>query len=109
MREVIAELKSLRLHGMALRYEELVAEGGSRLQTADWLLRALLEAEVTDRHVRSIRYQLSAARFPIYRDLAGFDFGQSKVDEQLIKQLAAGDFADSAANVVLIGGTGYVT
>lgn len=106
MREVIAELKSLRLHGMLQRYEELVAEGGSRLQTADWLLRALLEAEVNDRHVRSIRYQLSAARFPVHRDLASFDFGQSKVDEQLIKQLAAGDFADSAANVVLIGGTG---
>ncbi len=109
MRDVIAELKSLRLHGMLQRYEELLAEGGSRLQTADWLLRALLEAEVNDRHVRSIRYQLSAARFPVHRDLASFDFGQSKVDEQLIKQLAAGDFADSAANVVLIGGTGYVT
>ena len=106
MRDVIAELKSLSLHGMVQRYEELVVEGGSRLQTADWLLRALLEAEATDRHVRSIRYQLSAARFPVHRDLAGFDFGQSKVDEKLIKQLAAGDFADSAANVVLIGGTG---
>ena len=106
MRDVIAELKSLRLHGMVQRYEELGTEGGSALQTADWLLCALLEAEVTDRHARSIRYQLGAARFPIHRDLASFDFGQSKVDEQLIKQLATGDFADSAANVVLSGGTG---
>ena len=31
MREVIAELKSLRLHGMVQRYEELVAEEGSAL------------------------------------------------------------------------------
>ena len=61
---------------------------------------------MTDLHVCSIRYQLSAARIRIHRDLAGFDFGQSKVDEQLIKQIAAGDFADSAANVVFIGGTG---
>ena len=91
---------------MAERYETLVAERGSALQTADWLLRALLEAEVTDRHLRSIRYQLGAARFPIHRDLASFDFGHSKVDEPLIKQLAAGDFADAAANVVFIGGTG---
>lgn len=106
MRDVIAELKSLRLHGMAQRYEALVAEGGSALQTAEWLLRALLEAEVTDRQVRSIRYQLGAARFPVHRDLASFDFGQSKVDEKLIGQLAAGDFADTAANVVFIGGTG---
>ena len=71
MHHVIAELKSLRLHGMVQRYEALLAEGGSALNTADWLLRALLEAEVTDRHVRSIRYQMSAARFPVHRDLAG--------------------------------------
>ncbi len=56
MREVVAELRSLRLHGMAQRYEELVAEGGSGIQMAEWLIRALLDAEVTDRHVRSIRY-----------------------------------------------------
>lgn len=106
MREVVAELKSLRLHGMAARYEEILAEGGSSLQMAEWLIRALLDAEGTDRHVRSIRYQMGAARFPVHRDLAGFDFGQSKVDEKLIKQLATADFADSAANIVFIGGTG---
>ena len=32
MREIVTELKSLRLHGMAARYEEILAEGGSRLQ-----------------------------------------------------------------------------
>jgi DNA replication protein DnaC len=106
MREVVAELKSLRLHGMASRYEEILAEGGSALQTAEWLICALLDAEGTDRHVRSIRYQMSAARFPMHRDLAGFDFGKSKVDEKLIGQLATSDFIDAAANVVFIGGTG---
>lgn len=106
MREVVAELRSLRLHGMAQRYEELVAEGGSGIQMAEWLIRALLDAEVTDRHVRSIRYQMGAARFPVHRDLASFDFGKSKVDEKLIEQLATGEFTDAAANVVFIGGTG---
>ena len=106
MHEVIAELKSLRLHGMALSYEELLAAGGSRIETAEWLIRAMLDAEGTDRHARSIRYQMGAARFPVHRDLAGFDFSQSRVDEKLIKQLATAEFADSAANVVFIGGTG---
>lgn len=86
MRDAIAELESLRLHGTAL-------------QTAGWLLRTLLEAEVIDQHVPSIRYQLGATRLPIHRDLARFEFGQSKVDEPLIKQLAAGGFAGSAANL----------
>ena len=106
MREVVAELKALRLHGMASRYEEILAEGGSRIQTAEWLIRALLDAEGTDRHARSIRYQMGAARFPVHRDLASFDFGQSKVDEKQIKQLAATEFVDSAANLVFVGGTG---
>ena len=106
MREVVAELKSLRLHGMASRYEEILAEGGSRIQTAEWLIRALLDAEGIDRHVRSIRYQMGAGRFPVHRDLASFDFGQSKVDEKQIKQLAATEFVDSAANLVFVGGTG---
>lgn len=106
MREIVAELKSLRLHGMAGCYEELLAAGGSRMQAAEWLIRALLDAEGTDRHARSIRYQMGVARFPMHRDLAGFDFTKSRVDEKLIAQLAGGDFMDAAANVVLIGGTG---
>jgi hypothetical protein len=36
---------------MAARYEELLAQGGSGIQTAQWLIAALLEAEVTDRYV----------------------------------------------------------
>jgi DNA replication protein DnaC len=106
MRDIVAELKSMRLHGMAQRIEELQAEGGSGIQSAQWLIACLLEAEVTDRHVRSIRYQMSAARFPVHRDLASFDFSKSKVDEALIKQLGTHAFTDSAANVVLVGGTG---
>ncbi|WP_018989622.1 P-loop NTPase family protein [Aromatoleum toluclasticum] len=57
MREIVAELKSLRLHGMAQRYEDLLAEGDVGIERAGWLMQCLLEAEVTDRHVRSIRYR----------------------------------------------------
>lgn len=64
MREIVAELKSLRLHGMAQRYEELLTEGGVGIQIAGGLIQCLLEAEVTDRHVRSIRYQMRRRVFP---------------------------------------------
>ena len=106
MRDVVAELKSLRLHGMASAYEELSGQGGAVIQTSEWLTKHLLDAEVTSRHARSISYQMRLARFPVHRDLNGFDFSHSKVDEKLIKQLATGDFTDAAANVVFIGGTG---
>jgi DNA replication protein DnaC len=106
MRDIVSELRSLRLHGMAARFEELITQGDLGIQTAQWLISALLEAEVTDRHVRSIRYQMGVAKFPVHRDLASFDFAQSKVDKTIIDQLARCEFTDSATNVVFIGGTG---
>lgn len=38
------------------------------MQPEAWLDR-LIDAEQTDRQVRSLRYQMKAARFPIHRDL----------------------------------------
>ena len=56
--------------------------------------------------MKSIAYQTKAARFPAYKDLAGFDFAVSEVNEATIRQLHRGDFIDRADNVVLIGGPG---
>ena len=84
MREVATELKDLRLYGMSSAWEDLVAQGNTvGLQTASWLVEHLLDMEHTDRAMRSIRYQLHSAKFPVHRDLAGFDFDHSKVDRQL--------------------------
>jgi len=92
---------------MASTWEELVAQGNSAgLQTSRWLIEHLLQAEHTDRAMRSISYQLHSAKFPVHRDLAGFDFEQSKVDRALIAELAGLSFTDAAHNVVFIGGTG---
>jgi DNA replication protein DnaC len=61
---------------------------------------------MAEREVRSIAYQIKAARFPAYKDLSGFDFAASEINEALVRQLHRGDFMDSADNVVLIGGPG---
>ena len=106
MRELMSEFKELRLHGMAGAWEELAANGGTGIETSRWLIEHLLQAEHTDRVMRSISYQMHAARFPVHRDLAGFDFAQAKVDEKLIRQLADLSFTGEAHNVVFIGGTG---
>jgi DNA replication protein DnaC len=107
MRDVAAEFKALHLQGMAGAWDEFVAQGDSvTLQTSRRLIEHLLEAEHADRHLRSIRYQLHAAKFPVHRDLAGFDFEQSKVDQGLVDELATQAFTEQAHNVVFIGGTG---
>jgi DNA replication protein DnaC len=110
MSDIISQLKALKLHGMADCYVELRNQGASgataSMESSEWLLRHLLEAESTDRVIRSIGYQMNSAKFPVHRDLAGFDFSQSKVDETLIRKFADMEFTDAAQNVVLVGGTG---
>ena len=49
---------------------------------------------------------MGAARFPVHRDLAGFDFNVSPVDRKLVQQLAQTEFTDQAHNVVFVGGPG---
>jgi DNA replication protein DnaC len=105
-RDVVAELKALRLHGMAAAWTDVAAQGGVGVETSRWLIEHLLQAEGTDRAMRSVSYQMSAARFPAHRDLAGFDFEASKVDRSLIMQLADLSFTEAAHNAVFIGGPG---
>src|ERR1019366_3619450 len=106
MSDVTTELKGLRLHGMAGAWTDLMAQGAPSTESSRWLIEHLLQAETTDRAMRSVSHQMNTAKFPAHRDLAGFDFESSKVDQHLIKQLATLSFTDSAQNVVFIGGPG---
>jgi hypothetical protein len=64
----ISSLKALHLYGMATAWNELQAEKTRHpLAPENWMAR-WLEAEQTDRQLKSLRYQLKAARFPIHRD-----------------------------------------
>jgi DNA replication protein DnaC len=103
---MIVTLKSLKLFGMADTVGTMATQASPAYQQAVPILETLLKAEVAEREVRSINYQMKAARFPAYRDLAGFDFTQSAVDEALIKSLHRCEFLDDAQNVVFVGGPG---
>lgn len=103
--DIQAELKSLRLHGMAAAWADLV-EGGNTADEARWLIEDLIQAENTDRHVRSISYQMQVAKFPAHRDLASFAFEGTPINAKLIDKLATSEFTEVAHNVVFIGGPG---
>ena len=108
-RDVIAELKALRLHGMAATWADLCEQSGAEVDASRWLIEQMLRAEVSDRATRSVGHQMSAAKFPAHRDLAGFDFEVSPVDRKLVAQLAETAFTEAAHNVVLVGGPEYAT
>lgn len=67
----------------------------------------LLRSESAEREVRSIAYQMSAARFPAHRDLQGLDFAESKVDESLVKQLHSLSFLEAAHNLCVYRRSGH--
>src|SRR5450432_2609476 len=100
----IIMLRSLKMHGMAQAVGELTEQGSPAFEAALPILSQLLKAETADREVRSTAYQLKAARFPNYRDLTGFDFASSEVNEALVRQLHRCEFLEEAHNVVLVGG-----
>ncbi|WP_226634966.1 IS21-like element helper ATPase IstB [Novosphingobium profundi] len=101
---IVVMLRSLKMFGMAQAAGELIEQGAPAFDAAVPMLSGLLKAEMAEREVRSIAYQIKAARFPAYKDLAGFDFAASEINEALVRQLHQGDFMENADNVVLIGG-----
>lgn len=104
MNALIEQLAALRLHGMAgCAHDLLTARTTPNLTTA---LKQLIEAEVTERRVRSIHYQMRIARFPHHKDFATFDYEISAVKQDEIQQLCTGQFTKDAHNLILVGGTG---
>jgi DNA replication protein DnaC len=103
---VVVMLRALKMFGMSQAVSDLIEQGAPAFDAAVPILTQLLKAEMAEREVRSIAYQIKAARFPAYKDLAGFDFASSEINEAMIRQLYRGEFMGSADNVVLIGGPG---
>lgn len=103
---IVIMLRQLKMHGMAQAVGELTEQGSPAFEAAVPILSQLLKAETAEREVRSTAYQLKTARFPAYRDLNGFDFTSSEINEALVRQLHRCEFLDDANNIVLVGGPG---
>ena len=103
---VVIMLRSLKMYGMAQAVTDLAEQGAPAFESAVPMLSQLLKAEMAEREVRSIAYHMKAARFPAYKDLSGFDFMASEINEVTLRQLHKCEFLDGAQNVVLIGGPG---
>jgi DNA replication protein DnaC len=103
---IVIMLRGLKMYGMAQAVGDLMEQGSPAFEAAVPIISQLLKAETAEREVRSVAYQIKAARFPAYKDLTGFDFTSSEVNEALVRQLHRCEFIDNADNVVLVGGPG---
>ena len=103
---MVTTLKSMKLHGMASANAELDEQGAPAFKQSGELLDKLIKAEVAEREVRSINYQMNIARFPAHRDLSGFEFKESTVNVAQVKTLHRCEFLEETENIVLSGGPG---
>lgn len=97
---------TLGLYGMKATFDEILASGIKNRSTPDKILCDLLEAELAERQVRSIRYRMGLAKFPLDKDLDRFDFTATPINEMQVRHLYTGGFLADYTNVIMVGGTG---
>ena len=104
--EILEMMAALQLSGMRAAYDEIVTTGIKRKHGIDHIIAALLKAEIAEKQARSIRYQMGIAKLPLAKELADFVFADTPINEQLVRDLASGNFLAQQRNVVAVGGTG---
>ena len=106
-RSQLFELMSeLQLYGMKAAFDEIMATAVKRQHEPQRIIGDLLTAEINEKQARSIKYQLSIAKLPLAKDLDGFQFKGTPINETLVRDLVGGTFLAQQRNAVLVGGTG---
>lgn len=104
--DIVDMMRQLQLSGMRLAYDDVMRSGIQHKRSAAEILGDLLKAEIIEKTARSIRYQMSAAKFPVMKTLEEFNFDASPLNEELVRGLHGGSFLDQTRNAVFVGGTG---
>ena len=97
---------TLGLYGMKATFDEVLAAGIKSRATPEKILLDLLETELAERKVRSIRYRMGLAKFPVDKDLDRFEFTETPINEMQVRHLYDGNFLSDHTNVIMVGGTG---
>src|SRR3979411_380976 len=96
----------LKLYGMKAAFDEIMTTAVKRQHEPQRIVGDLLNAEISEKHARSIKYQLSIAKLPLAKDLEDFRFEGTPINQTLVNDLAGGGFIAQHRNVVLVGGPG---
>src|SRR5258708_14604796 len=91
---------------MKAAYEEIRATAVKRQHEPQRIVGDLLNAEISEKQARSIKYQLTIAKLPLAKDLDDFQFEGTPINETLVRDLAGGGFIAHQRNAVLVGATG---
>lgn len=104
--KILEMMGELKLAGMRAAFDEVLTNGVKRQHSMQQIIGDLLAAEIAEKHARSIRYQVAAAKLPLAKELTDFEFAGTPINEGLVRELTGGTFLAQQRNAVLIGGTG---
>jgi DNA replication protein DnaC len=100
-------LKQLRLTTFIQNHAQFAQDAAQANQSYDQFLVALAREEVTHRDLNRQRQRLRAAKFPLLKELADFDFAAiPKLNKQRIFELARGGYLEKAEPIILVGNPG---
>ena len=100
-------LKQLHLPTFVQNYPKLAEEAGRANLTYDKFLLALVEQEVAQRDANLQRRRIKAARFPVLKELADFDFSVlPRLNKAQVLELARGAYIPNAQPIILLGQPG---
>ena len=85
--DIIVKMKDLKLSGMIESYDEIIANTARIKGTVNHALYELLKAESKKRTIAGIKNRMSAAKFPISRDLHNFIFTDTPIDQVQVMNL----------------------
>lgn len=100
-------LKELRLPTFLRHYRKFAEEAAQANHSYDRFLLALAEQEIAQRERNRIERRIKAARFPVLKELADFDFSCiSSPNKQRVLELARGSYIHKAEPILMVGNPG---
>ena len=100
-------LKQLRLPTFVQNYRKFAEDAAKANRGYDAFLLALTEQEVAQRDANRQRQCIKAARFPLLKELADFDFScVPSLNKQQVLDLARGSYLPKAEPILLVGNPG---
>jgi DNA replication protein DnaC len=100
-------LKQLRLPTFIQNYAQFGQDAAQANQSYDHFLAALAREEVLHRDLNRQRQRLRAAKFPLLKELADFDFSAiPNLNKQRVVELARGGYIEQAEPIILLGQPG---
>jgi DNA replication protein DnaC len=101
------DLKQLKLPTFVQNYRPFAEDATKANQGYDAFLLALAEQEVAQREANRQRQCIKAARFPLLKELADFDFScVPSLNKQHVLDLARGNYLPKAEPILLVGNPG---